>query len=285
MTPLAQKILNELTLPKKDRTFDDRCGLLAEMDDVHCFECTAVAQTAFGMTDRLNDQRIDGNDKLAFLPAPKTWIEWTDWVTPGLNGATGQIRCGILLNQGTYEDSAEVSIAQAIPTVDGRVYFASHSGTFLIPLMDNPKPDTVRVSKVFERDHGDFAANYSPFVYALLAMINTPRVIGRRQHMPHAGLQRKLAHARGLVGKFPLHAWTEIKLEVTPPRLHRSAIGEPVEARLTGAKAQHFCRCHLRVRLGQLELVTAHWRGDPALGIKQSRYRLVMPPGTGEIHA
>lgn len=118
---------------------------------------------------------------------------------------------------------------------------------------------------------------YIPLMYAALSVINTPRVIGRRQHMPHAGLQRKLAQARGMVGKFPLHAWTEIKLEVSPPRLDRSATGDPHEARLTGAKALHFCRCHLRVRLGQLELVSAHWRGDPALGMKQSRYKLLPP--------
>lgn len=109
---------------------------------------------------------------------------------------------------------------------------------------------------------------------AALAMINTPRIIGRRQYMPHAGLQRRLAAAKGMVGKFPLHAWTEIKLEVRPPE---EAGDAEHQTYLTGEKALHFCRAHLRVRLGKLEYVRSHWRGNPALGIKQSRYTLVPP--------
>lgn len=86
--------------------------------------------------------------------------------------------------------------------------------------------------------------------------------------MPHRGLERALIANQKLVGKFPLHAWTEIKLHVTPPK---EAEGEH-EAHLTGERALHFCRAHLRIRLGRLEVVKAHWRGNPAIGIKQSRY-------------
>ena len=107
--------------------------------------------------------------------------------------------------------------------------------------------------------------------YAELAMIliNSPHIIGRRQHMPHAGLERQLT--RGLAGgKFPLHAWTEIKLQVAKPV--EIDDGEPHEAHLTGRRALHFVRKHIRIRLGQLEYVSAHWRGDPSIGIKRSRY-------------
>ena len=109
-------------------------------------------------------------------------------------------------------------------------------------------------------------------VYTVLALINTPRIIGQRQHMPHERTEREKLKQLGLVGKFPLRAWTEIVLKVALPD-DRS--GEPSkEAHLTGQKCLHFCRTHLRVRLGQLEYVEGHWRGDPALGIKQSRYRV-----------
>jgi hypothetical protein len=291
MTPLAQKILNELTLPKKDRTFDDKAGLLALMTDIHCFECSAILDLVFDL--------FGGPEKLAamekasarysFLPAPKTWIEFDNPVN--------QARTGYLL----IEDG-DLITGYVVYQAPG--HFWSVPFYFQIPHIRCEHPDWVaqivpvgpqpiptndlhaRALYLATYDRWrDGVQNAAMLVPAFLSFINTPRVIGRRQHMPHAGLQRKLAHARGLVGKFPLHAWTEIRLEVSPPRIHRSATGEPVEARLTGAKAQHFCRCHLRVRLGQLELVTAHWRGDPALGMKQSRYRLVMPPGTGEIHA
>jgi hypothetical protein len=108
--------------------------------------------------------------------------------------------------------------------------------------------------------------------YAFLALINTPRIIGRRQHMPHERVEREKLKALGLVGKFPLHAWTEIVLKVAPPD---DRTGEPsTEGHLTGERCLHFVRTFLRVRMGQLEYVESHWRGNPALGMKRSRYRL-----------
>jgi hypothetical protein len=96
-------------------------------------------------------------------------------------------------------------------------------------------------------------------------LINSPKVIGRRQFMPHKVLVKNFTG-----GSFPLHAWTEIRLEVSkPPEIDD---GGPHEARLTGRRALHFCRAHLRIRYGQLEYVSPHWRGDPSVGIKQSRY-------------
>jgi hypothetical protein len=109
-------------------------------------------------------------------------------------------------------------------------------------------------------------------IYAALALINSPRIIGRRQHMPHERVEREKLKALGLIGKFPLHAWTEIILKVAPPD---ERTGEPAsEAHLVGEKCLHFVRTFLRVRMGQLEYVESHWRGNPALGMKRSRYRL-----------
>lgn len=36
------------------------------------------------------------------------------------------------------------------------------------------------------------------------------------------------------------------------------------------ASKWRFVRCHLRLVGGALVLVSAHWRGDPALGLKQT---------------
>jgi hypothetical protein len=110
------------------------------------------------------------------------------------------------------------------------------------------------------------------WAYAALALINAPRVIGRKQHMPHERIEREQLKQLGLVGKFPLRAWTEIVLTVAPAD---NRTGEPsTEAHLTGEKCLHYCRTHLRVRLGTLEYVEGHWRGNPALGMKRNRYRL-----------
>jgi hypothetical protein len=271
MTPLAQKIVNGLTLPKKDRTFTDRCDLLDRMDDIHCFECTAIEGVVNASAEKFRASMLDGHDTLAFLPAPRTWIELSspmvDWDSQKPMGVG---RIGFLM-----EDQGDYAMCRMAMDQGGK--FGSMPGYFRFALRGNPDKKHIHMSESMGKYHELFSC-WITLLYGYLAFINTPRVVGRRQHMPHAGLQRKLAHARGMVGKFPLHAWTEIRLEVTPPKLDRSAVGEPHETRLTGAKAQHFCRCHLRIRLGQVELVSAHWRGDPALGIKQTRYRLVPPP-------
>lgn len=107
-------------------------------------------------------------------------------------------------------------------------------------------------------------------IHMLLIMINTPCIVGRRTHHPHRGLERELLNKQKLVGSFPLRAWTEIKLEVTkPPEIDD---GRPHEAHLTGQRCLHFCRAHLRVWYRELIFVSSHWRGNGALGIKQSRY-------------
>jgi hypothetical protein len=74
-----------------------------------------------------------------------------------------------------------------------------------------------------------------------LAILNSPRIVGRRVHHPHKGLARELAHKPEL-GIGPLHNWHEIKLEVTKPR-----DGEPHSDVITGRRALHFCRKHIRI--------------------------------------
>lgn len=247
MTPLALRIVKELTLPVKRRTFDDRAGLLQRMDDVHCFECSEVVELARSLKGHFPTHGID--ERSTFLPAPKTWIEWRN-----PSGRTGYL---------LEERNGAVRITGAVS--DG-----SWAINHLLPLDYRSKaqnPNLLRLSQYLA--DGDES---SEEFLALLSIINTPRVIGRRQHMPHRGLERRLTRAMGVQGKFPLNAWTEIKLQVSPPK---DMSGDAsTEAHLTGQKALHFCRSHIRIRLGRLEVVRSHWRGDASLGIKRSRYKL-----------
>ncbi|MEE3154108.1 MAG: hypothetical protein VX309_01090, partial [Pseudomonadota bacterium] len=82
MTPLAMRIVRELALPVKDRTFNDQCGLMQRMDDVHCFEVSDVFDLAQDLALNLHkawnkDGYASDAGVLGFLPAPTTWIEWT----------------------------------------------------------------------------------------------------------------------------------------------------------------------------------------------------------------
>lgn len=239
MTPLAQQIIKQLALPLKKRTFRDGAGLLKSMDDIHCFECTDVLELAKEMGAHALAGNLD--ERMTFLPAEKTWIEFVEDGT----------RVGILLQERISGKSASIIAANSNSSgkVDGFLY-----------LGDSSRP--------IRSVGGDMMLE--AVIIGLLAIINTPKVFGRRQHMPHRGLERALVNSRGLQGKFPLHAWTEILLRVTPPK---DASSDPVaEAHYTGQKALHYCRAHLRVCLGKIVLVRGHWRGDGSLGIKRSRY-------------
>lgn len=256
MTPLAHRIVRELTVPLKERTFRDQDNLLRRMDDIHCFEITEIRDAAFQLAN--TPEAFYDSDCISFLPAPKTWLEYM--------GPKGNKRTGYLLEELGNGRVRSTCVAEGI----GYCSFAH-------PELDEEGWGVLGSNEL------DLTARYSgdqwnqdALIPAYMLFINSPRVIGRRQHMPHRGLERKLIAQRKMIGHFPLHAWTEIKLEINPRPGDHS--GEPSqEAHLTGQRALHFCRAHLRVRLGRLEVVRAHWRGDASLGIKRSRYKLTVP--------
>lgn len=267
MTPLAQQIANDFARPARQREFKDQCDLQRRILDAHCFDVSEVFDAAADMTEGLYARGKTARGVSTFLPAPKTWLEWRY-----SNGA----REGVLFEAAKGDKAA--TARWAFGHNGGELFLSAQFVGELMLDGDGAIDQSYSIVRALENDWKDSSReNISGWIchmYTLLAMINTPRVIGRRTHTPHVGLQRKLAAARGSVGKYPLHAWHEVVLEVSPPRMHE---GEPIESHLTGRKAQHFCRAHLRIRCGSLELVSAHWRGDPALGMKQTRYRLTTP--------
>ncbi len=236
MTPLAHAIAKQMTLPLRKRKpvylLDKEADASPAtiVTDIHCFECSAIVDLACDLSD--SGKLRDLIEDTFFLPAPKTWIEFR-W---------GDTRHGWLLSEGKSDPMCRIILE---------------------------RPDKFAVREWDLTGHEDGDQDMRGMVLAMLAMINTPKIVGRQQFMPHRGLERALTRQMG-VGRFPLHAWTELKLSVSKPI--EIDDGEPHEAHLTGRRALHFCRAHLRIRLGQLEFVTSHWRGDPALGIKQTRY-------------
>ncbi len=146
----------------------------------------------------------------------------------------------------------------------------------MLPLIGSPNLDgkQIRFVRGSWADSELFSSVASNFLYTILGMINTPRIFGRKSHMPHAGLQQKLVARKALIGKWPLQAWHEIVLDITPPKEHWAGTHE---SHLTGEKALHFVRKHLRLSFGTWHYVNSHWRGNGALGIKQARYAVVAP--------
>jgi hypothetical protein len=252
MTPLAHEIVKDSIQPVARRTCGTLMPALKLLDGVHFFEGSAVLEIAQNLAMDLG-RRPEARDKLAFLPAPRTWLE----IHCGQAG-----RIGLLIEEES-DNSARVTMVTS----------KSRGGelpTFHIPLRGNPAMGGYQPGPTMPATVRESFGRMASALYGFLAVINSPRVIMRRQHMPHRGLERRLVAQRGNVGKWPLQGWSELVLKVRPPEID----DEDHEAHLTGARALHFCRAHIRIRLGRLELVSSHWRGDPALGIKQTRYRL-----------
>jgi hypothetical protein len=272
MTPLAMEIVNNLLLPKNKRIPTDLVNLASQMTDVHCFEVSDI----FGVADEIMTATLEHDlvNSLLFLPAPKTWIEFK---------TEGRQRVGFLLAQ---HAEGVLTCCIASGAMEGPYSFS----TFPKPLMASLKapfhvtvseqhnlvnsdvdPDVVR--RIMEKaDASKICDSMQELLPKILVCINSPRVFGQKTHLPHRGLQRELIKQQKLVGRFSLQAWTEIVLEVRPPQNLVDETG--CEAHLTGRKALHFVRAHVRIKQGRLEWVSSHWRGDAALGIKRSRYKL-----------
>lgn len=261
MTPLAAHWMKELVAsPKRGVVLwtdaAEKARATDFLTDIHCFEVTACVPVLNELS-RVIEKASDALfEDFVFLPAPKTWIEWKD-------KETGK-RIGVLLF--TLEDPKEAAAILFWETGHTLIGSVNLHGD-QIHLFTNMR-------KTPFDDYSDGVSNGLDFLlvsaHAFLMLINSPQIIGRSVHMPNAGLERRLLGAG--VGKFPLHAWTSLKLEVNKPIDIED--GEPHEAHLTGRRALHFCRKHIRIRNGRLEYVSAHWRGDAALGIKRTKYEV-----------
>lgn len=255
MTPLAMRTAKELLLPMKQRSFDDHARILTLMGDIHCFECTDIVELAHMFAGKIVSAGID--ERSTFLPAPKTWIEYQR----EFDGRKYRVAILLLENQ-SKTGARRIDISSRLSFDPGDM--VSLDGY-------RPNKHCHRTVQKLKREFAEMDCSRE-FVLALLSIINTPKIVGRRQHMPHRGFERNLLRAQKVVGHFPLHAWTEIKLQITPPR--DAFTDEPIEAHLTGKKALHFCRAHLGIRWGKLVPISSCWKGNGALGIKRSRYRL-----------
>lgn len=276
MSPLAARLAKLLTDPSKLKANPfyslNHKRLRQSLNDIHCFEVTEALpllseinktiEAKFGIVTKTEDVPPEQSafiGQFVFLPAPKTWIEYRH--------PAGRI--GLLLCQNESETRASAELFMESAACDlGDISLVSddweiYGGRRVIP------PELFDGFKQIGMVGNKFLETFLGLSHWLLVLINSPHIIGRRQIMPHAGLERRLIKSMG-AGKFPLHAWTEILLQVSKPT--EIDDGEPHESHLTGRRALHFCRKHIRIRNGRMEYVRAHWRGDPAIGIKRSRY-------------
>ena len=238
MTPLAMRVTRSWMADEPTQDW-------SVLHDLHCFDVTDVMELVDDLKIKFSEDVLSGkfDPVLAFLPAPRTWVEF-------FSKTSG--RLGWLLTSADHVLAGSADV----------ITFGSING-----VLKNSKAPSLRLlSNKLTLGANPVANEITVGLYAVLAIINSPHILERRTHHPHKGFQRELDAHFGR-GQFPLNAWTEIRLSVTP-RAH-IATGEDVS---THKKALHFCRAHLRSKRGRLEHVSSHWRGDAARGTKLSKY-------------
>jgi len=272
MTPLLRKIAEDRTERKAKRRYEHSRAALSSLDDIHSFDVSEVFKLAEEWMKEMWRHPVPPG-RLAFLPADRTWIEWKmSW-----QGSDLQITDYTAFLLESTDDANRASVtnfryAEAGGTRRG-LYVASKAGELWLSRKARPTGvEFVSTPEVLAAidDLEEMGSDCTLLLYAFLAMINTPKVMHRINHQPDRKLRSKLIGAGAIAGRYELLPWHEIKLDVAPTdddAEHQS--GE----RLTGERALHYCRAYLWISRGIV--CPGHWRGNPALGIRQQRYRVI----------
>lgn len=249
MTPLATRLAKQLLLKPSDRgefwqKESNASKLLAILEAAQFFEVTQILP----LLPEIKQVSQDWFESRCFMPAKNTWIEWFH---PG-----GRIALFV-----TPHQNGKFAVHAFWEECAGNVGFITEQGDYEIT------GDPVIVPPDWAENYGNnLIVGLLASVHMFVVVINSPKIIDRKEHAPHKGMQRRLKAAG-----HPIEArgWSELVLELTAPERG----GESgAETGLGGKKCLHFCRSFLRIRNGQLERVRDHWRGDAALGIKRKTY-------------
>lgn len=280
MTPLAHRIIKDMTLPVKRRTMTLEPALLAHFrEEVHCFEVTAIQDLATDLKNQMLDSGLPSISG-AFLPAERTWLEWI--IPDDPDEKMPKARVGVMLVR------CRDGFADVFETIGGDMGPRQRFGRLALsdelekisvayPEWDlETEKHYIRLDPHLPAPHTPDRPAYSFMwtLYALLLAINTPHITSRTQHDPHRGLAREVLAHRKLLGIFPLQAWTEITLKpgvIDSEEQHDAVTGT------TGTVALHWTRAHRRRIHGVWTMISDYWSGDGSLGIRQSRYKVVPP--------
>ena len=257
MTPLAQYIIKQSLLSNDKREFDDRSNMIPKMKDVHCFSLSSeVYRMSVDLCQELFTKEtpvLPAFDPYLFLPFKKTWIEFPI-VHEGHNR-----RCGFLF----YENEPGVYHINMV------FKSFSHIDLFVIDLRNNGDDKiSFGVMTYGQEPEQPFIFDTVCLLLSFLYIINRNNIFYREIKQPHKGLAKKL---RKLDRDFPLHAWSEITLKVNENYKER----EQSAKWLNGKRAFHWVRAHWSTRYGKPVFIGSFTRGDPALGVRNSKYKII----------
>lgn len=237
----------------------DRAGELVsgkQIEGIRVFKIhNDVIQTAKNLADE--DDKSGKLERAApqiFFPFDNTWIEWQDEV--------GHLGFHFKGYDGSHTEGK------------GFLAMMGHRYTLLGPMCQELRfdtrnyeleailpPDTDFKARV---DAGVLAARVKPLLFAILALINSPKVV--KQTPIDVSRINKQRQARG---RYTFHPHHEVRLNIDKQTVTTTA-GHGNGA----SKALHPVKAHLRLipHLGKYVMVKSHWRGDAALGIRNTSY-------------
>lgn len=295
MTPLAQKFMGELMKSEGKRLLHARALTpgaptltAASLREFKFFDIRSVfgrfdadlTKSTFD-TEELGpvfqeeyDALMQGKAEYAFMPAPWSWFEISDFAA---------LVCTAIPHYGSAASLSTRAFGESPPINTQMVWIQmamSHgpalimtdiAGAFLRP--DRTSFGLALNSYYFSRLSAPDVAprlgkTITMFFGGSLVCVNSAKSCVRTERLPSEKDRVRAINGASLLGKFPLRAYTEIKL--VPGE---TVIPDPQHSAATGERAQHFVRAHLRrYRSGKTVLVREHHRGNPALGMCQSRY-------------
>lgn len=259
------------------------------LEDLRCLrihrDVVELAQALASDPDKLR-----GAAPFIFMPAHRTWIEWEDHntkfgfmfdgertptkersVTAGfglfcLNPMDGTKREPIMM--GTEFDIPDYKLMTAPTmglTLERALAVSSKSGMSHAQVLEMWEKTTKLSTTAHSMTMVNILTEMKPSVWAILALINSPKII-RQIEVDTSRINRK----REAMGRYTFHPHHEVRLNVDK-HVISTVTGEGEGS----SKCLHFVRTHLRFvpSQGNYTLVTPHWRGDPALGIRDTHYR------------
>ena len=217
---------------------------------------------------------LEASRPYLFMPAPVTWLEWGDsgrrvgWLFIGREGG---IHAGAAMNI--------LRAPNILPLQIGCDFDLRDTSRPVVKLLPGGEMPAINVLNLY-RPSNDPAVGFaegfgdleSRQIMALLALINTPRIAALR---PGADLS-KLNKARISRGKVPLATWRDVHINLDQ-EFSRKKTGN----RGVGIMPLHFVRAFMRVRLGKVELVRPHHRGNSQYGVVSKRYHVVRAEDNG----
>lgn len=265
MTPLWREVIKPL-LSGNHKYPPTRLGILAK---ARCFDLRDVQRLIYDTSTemrrgssyrRVSDGHYFSTDigERVCLPAPICWLEWND--------------CAVLIDQestGTALLAAWVKYTEhpsglKILVQDGRLL----GGLTLEDGMATVYRADSKESELGDLSPDEDGVQISFMALATLALINSPAAT-RSPIEPHRGFERWLRRGAPQFDSAIKH--TRVTLALSAAEQANAGC----EVQSSHPKAFHFCRAHTRQRSnGKVERVRAHWRGDPAFGVRLPSYKV-----------